>query len=186
MCAAAGEGWCAPHRSVTMSSTAPNVEVWSNARAARPSSSSHTNLQRGACRLNRQGWDITHCAHTSHHIVLLSGGSGSSLRGIHTLTRGNRRKRRQVELWIQLPTRQGSAQCADSLRIAAAQRLSTMLVVLQQLLASAHSCQARCVLRLKLAYKIWHVNGDGSVSLQESGAWQAHRVRAPRHQQRCT
>lgn len=61
-----------------------------------------------------------------------------------------------------------------------------MLVVLQQLLASAHSCQARCVLRVKLAYKIWHVNGDGSVSLQESGAWQAHRVRAPRRQQRCT
>jgi hypothetical protein len=35
------------HLSVTMSSTAPSVEVWLNVRAARPSSSSHTNLRWG-------------------------------------------------------------------------------------------------------------------------------------------
>jgi hypothetical protein len=34
------------HLSVTMSSTAPIVDVWLNVRAARPSSSSHTNLHK--------------------------------------------------------------------------------------------------------------------------------------------
>lgn len=37
--------------SVTMSRTAPSVELWLNVRAARPSVSSSTNLQPGATRL---------------------------------------------------------------------------------------------------------------------------------------
>ncbi len=40
-----------PHLSVTMSRTAPSVELWLNVRAARPSVSSSTNLSRWTTRL---------------------------------------------------------------------------------------------------------------------------------------
>jgi hypothetical protein len=53
----------AAHLSVTMSSTAPSVEVWLKVRAARPSSSSHTNL-----RSPRQGGQVVIQKKVSRHI----------------------------------------------------------------------------------------------------------------------
>jgi hypothetical protein len=70
--AAAADCRCAaaPHLSVTMSSTAPSVDVWLKVRAARPSSSSHTNLQAQRLQGSRLEMEALH-ASACKHVYLL-------------------------------------------------------------------------------------------------------------------